>query len=413
MATKDDPRIRRVCLSAGCPGEVMGRDGRRRPCRHTDRQRFEVVVEGVPRRDGKPGRGRLRRRFKTRLQAVRFLTDLDHDLASGTYVARTGRTVGAWLDEWLKVQQHRVRPSTLASYQNMIDLHVRPTLGAIPLQKLSAPDLDRLYAELLRNGQRKAKRGGGLSPRTVRYIHTILRHALADAVRKGILARNVADLADPPSAKAAKAPAMRTWSARELARFLKCAEEDPLYPAFLLAATTGMRRGEILGLRWSDVHLDTGHLEVQRSLVVVDYKLIEHPPKTDRGRRSVRIPRQTVDVLRDHFERQAERGLTDRVFASDDGGPIHPDAFTARFEALVKRAGVPRIRFHDLRHTYATLALRRNVHPKIVSETLGHSSVSITLDTYSHAIPSMAEDAAQTVADLIFEDGAPSNAHRL
>lgn len=242
----------------------------------------------------------------------------------------------------------------------------------------------------------------------------VLRAALADAVRWGRLVRNVADSASPPRKGATKAKSMATWSAAELQRFLDRVKDDRLFAAYRLAATTGMRRGEVLGLPWRDVDLDKGPLAVTQTLIVVDYKVQFSTSKTNKGRRSVALDPATVAALKDHKELQQlelhalgaanEHGL---VFSTEDGGWLNPKAFTEAFYRRVKAAGVPRIRLHDLRHTWATLALQTGIHPNVVSEILGHSSIAITLDTYSHTIPTMQETAVDLVAALVTEAVQP------
>jgi integrase len=238
-------------------------------------------------------------------------------------------------------------------------------------------------------------------------------------VAEGKLARNVAQAPTvrrrlPRHAK----PEMRTWSAPELASFLDQLRGDPLHAPILLAATTGMRRGEVLGLRWRDTDLDAGRVAVRQTLAAVRdvdgqvgrHLLVFGEPKTAKGRRTVPLPPQTVATLREHRRRQLAERLAvgpdysdqDLVFAEPDGTPIHPDKFRKRFEVRIGRSGLTPIRFHDLRHTYATLALQAGVHGKVVSGILGHANIGITLDTYSHAIPAMEESAAETVAALVF-----------
>jgi integrase len=289
----------------------------------------------------------------------------------------------------------------------MVKKHLAPRLGDLPLQQLTAPRLNAAYASMLATGRRHGK--GGLSPRTVRYAHTIMRRALADAVRWNLLARNVADSADPPSAKATRPKAPKAWSAQELHRFLEHVRGDRLYAAYLLAATTGLRRGELLGLRWAAVDLDGGRLSVSTTVVSVDYEIRESIPKTERSRRLVTLDGGTLVALREHRENQRLERLslglpaeTDGlVFAQPDGTPLHPHSFSAAFARHVEAVGLPRIPLHGLRHTWATLALMAGVHPKIVQERLGHSSIATTLDTYSHAVPTMQETAAALVANLV------------
>jgi integrase len=241
-------------------------------------------------------------------------------------------------------------------------------------------------------------------------VHTLLQKALSDAVRLEILEKNPALAADAPSRRASRSPVFSTWSPTELGVFLEASKKDEHYPALHLAAFTGLRRSELLGLRWCDLDLEHGELHVVQTVVQVGWQAEFGLPKTERSRRLVALDRQTVNVLREH-RRQVEAavggsGKVDKdalVFAAPDGAPIHPALFGYRFQRLIKDAGVRRIRFHDLRHMHATHALRAGVHPKIVSERLGHSSISITLDIYSHALPSMQKEAAETIAALVVE----------
>jgi integrase len=298
-----------------------------------------------------------------------------------------------------------VRPTTWQSYAGTIEQYARPALGGIALQRLNAAQLNSFYADLLTAGRRDGK--GGLSPRTVRYVHTILRKALADAVRWNVLVRNPADAATPPSPRT---PEMHVWSAREARQFLEITSGDGLRALWLLALTTGMRRGELLGLKWGDVNLDSARIAVQRSLSVLKGVAVESEPKTRRGRRSISLDTSTVAALREHRRKQAREKLLvgagyidgDFVFAAALGPPLHPDSITNKFQRLTSNTGLPRIRFHDLRHTHATLALAAGIHPKIISERLGHASISVTLDTYSHAVPALEEQAAEDVARLLF-----------
>ncbi len=375
--------------------------------------KWAVVIELE--RDPLTGKRRQRWHsgYRTRKEAERARIELLSRVDSGTYVEKSKQTVSEFLTDWFPAIETTLRPATLYSYQRNMKLHVIPYLGSMRLSVLDAGALNGLYSRLLTDGS-KHYRGGGLSARSVRYVHTILHRALRDAVRWGRLARNPADAADPPRAAASSAPEMNTWTAQELRRFLDGCEEagDRLYPAWLLLATTGMRRGEALGLRWSDLNLDSGRAAIRQTVIAVNHEVKIGFPKTAKGRRVITLDGSTVAALRRHRQRQLEdrlvmgRGWRDHglVFTTAIGEPLHPERFSRNFGNRVTRYGLPRLTLHGLRHTWATLALQAGVHAKIVQERLGHASIAITLDIYSHATPAMQSDAAETVAALVLGD---------
>jgi integrase len=247
----------------------------------------------------------------------------------------------------------------------------------------------------------------------VRYCHTIVRRVLQDAAHQGLVSRNVATLTNPPSANAAKESAERarhTWNPAQLAAFLQHVREHRLVAAFVLLATTGARRGEILGLRWSDVNLAASRLTIRQTVVVVGRELQFGTPKTRAGRRTIALDQTSVLALREHRKQQLEErlalgiGQSELVFCREDGRPLYPSTFSNTFVELVAASGLPKIRLHDLRHTWASLALAAGVPAKNVSERLGHSGIAITLDIYTHTTPDQDEQAAQAVANLVFGD---------
>ena len=299
-----------------------------------------------------------------------------------------------------------MRPSTLYSYQVVVE-RIKTGLGHAKIQSLTPLQIEQFYASLIADG---GTRGQGLSAKTVRNPHVVLRKALSDAERLEVVVRNAAAAARPPIAAR---PESATWSSEQLREFLDFLKDDRLHTAFVLLATTGMRRGEVLGLRWQDVDFDGRDLAVANSLTTAGpRRVVAGPPKTPRSRRQIYLDDGTLRELREHRSRQnAERLATgpawnaneDYVFTNELGEPIHPDSFSQIFRKRVHEAGLPPIRLHDLRHSYATLALKAGVHPKVVSERLGHATVGVTLDLYSHVTPSIARDAADAVASRILD----------
>jgi len=347
--------------------------------------------------------------YATKKEAEDALTDVLGKMQAGSYVEPARQTVAEYLHEWLDAIGGTVRPGTLRSYRTNVEIHVITRMGGMPLAKVTPVRLNALYSELLASGRHDGN--GGLSTRTVRYTHTILHRAFRDAVRWGLLNRNPSDFADPP--RHIK-PEMRVWSTDELRQFLAFVSDDELHALWVLLATSGMRRGEALGLRWQDLDLRKGRLSIRQSLSSGGGKLSFSPPKTAKSRRALSLDPATVAVLRSHRAQQGEEqlaagvlgGATGLVFARADGSPTRPDSVSRRFTQLSRNAGLPVIRVHDLRHTYATIALSAGAHPKVVAERLGHSTIAITLDTYSHVLPSLEEETANRLAQLILGPAA-------
>jgi integrase len=347
--------------------------------------------------------------FATKADAQTYLTSQLGSVLKGDYVEPTPLTVAQYLTErWLPTMEMSLRPTTFFNYTIMIKHHVIPELGGISLQKLTVDHLDQLYARLLKSG--RFDKSGGLAPKTVRSVHTTLHKALKDAERKGLVNRNVAERADPPRLRTSGSAEMKTWNPEEVRVFLEAISSNRLGAAYFLAVTTGMRRGEVLGLRWVDIDFSTKRLAVRQTIVQVNYVITRGTPKTARGRRSISLDMATVAVLQEHRRRQKSecQAVGDRyndeglVFAKLDGSPVNPDYFSQLFDRTVAKLQVPRIRLHDLRHTHATLGLAAGIPAKIMSERLGHSTVAFTQDVYMHSIPGLEMDAANQIAELIF-----------
>lgn len=387
-----------------------------------------MFVVDVKRADGRRQQAK-RRGFTTKKAAQEELTALLNEVQTGQFVKPSNQTVHVFLTEWLEAIRSTVRPSTWASYERNCRVHVIPRIGSMPLQDVDAGTITRLYSKLLASGHRGVNgyakprdettntRPAGLSPRTVAYIGTILHRAFDDAKRwKRIAANPTADVKRPriPSASST----VTAWDAASLGDFLrrsraysgKGGQPDRYYPVWVLLATTGLRRGEALGLRWSDVDLEAKVLSVSQTIIAVEHEVMVGSPKTAAGARSVDLDTSTVAALRDHRRAQvAERllmgsGFTDHgfMFCLPDGRPYHPERVSSEFDRRVLKWGLPRLTLHGLRHTWATLALRGGVHPKVVQERLGHSTIGVTLNTYSHVSAGMQSEAAEKVSGLIF-----------
>ncbi len=359
--------------------------------------------------------------FRTRRDAERARADLVSKINRGEYAEPTKMTLSEYLiEKWLPAAGTTRKPSTLVGYRIVIEKHIVPRLGDVPLVRLSAADLDGLYAELAKSGHRQ--REAGLGARSVRLVHSVLRRALADAVRWQLISRNVADQATPPSAGAANADAEKKrkwWSAEELGTFLEHVRDDRLFAAYWLATVTGVRRGELLGLRWRDVDFENARLHVRQSLIAPKYELQFSSPKSGKAR-AIDLAPETLAVLRAHSRRQAEEKLAygagwgvhplgdDLVFRDETGAPVKPALFSLAFASRVNAAGVTKIRFHDVRHTCATLLAQGGAHPVVVQKILGHATPGFTLSFYTHAFPSQQREAVERFASLVSGHGSPS-----
>ncbi len=377
------------------------------------------VVDLAPAADGRRRQAK-RRGFKTKAEAQAALDDLRVSSRQGTYVAPMRQTVGEFFrSDWLPAVRRRLAESTWESYERNVRHHIEPRIGQVQLSSLDGAMLNRLYADLLESGRIRGNQSPGLKPRTVRYVHTIIHAALKDAVRWRRLPMNPADQSTPPSSKAAKAPEMRVWTGPQLATFLDRLEGNRYRWSWLFLATTGCRRGEALGLRWQDVDFDRKVVSIRQELIPLtkpggvgrEGRIV---PRTKSERpRVIELDSPTLAALRSwRVEHAKERLLVGDayedhglVFCWPDGRPYHPEAFSKSFDRKIRQAAfadLPVIRLHDLRHTWATLALVAGVDVKIVSERLGHSSPLITWQTYQHVIKGMQTDAAEKVAALIF-----------
>jgi integrase len=337
--------------------------------------------------------------------AERRLAELLHEQDAGTLVKPTKVTVGEYLDQWLQDHKGNIAPNTTQTYAWFIDKHIKPVLGQISLQALRPEHLQRLYTDKLTNGRRDGT--GGLGHRSVRYIHSTMHKALKAAVKMGMIARNPADAVDIP--KVARRE-MQVMNETDMHIFLEYAKSTPYYSLFYTSLFTGMRRSEILAMRWCDVDLLLCQISVTRTLHQLhNREIIVRQPKTAKGRRQIALSPSTVSILSDHRAAQIEQrealGLKvhdeDLVFSQPGGSPYLPDSITAAWSKLAQRTGLKGIRLHDARHTHASIMLKQGVHPKVVQERLGHASIQVTLDTYSHVAPGLQQAAANHFDDVV------------
>jgi integrase len=302
--------------------------------------------------------------------------------------------VGVFLDQWLREWVcPTVRPSTYVNYASIVRIHLAPGLGHLPLARLTPQQVQAFL---------NAKSNGKLAPRTVAYMRAVLRQALGQAERWGLVTRNAARLAEPPRVPRRE---VRPLSPDQARLFIEAIRSDRLEALYLVALGAGLRQGEILGLTWTDIDFEGATLTVRNALQRVNGQLTLVEPKSVTSRRVVALPRVVLDALHAHRTRQREdrllagsrwhddpRGF---VFTTTVGTPMDGIAVTRRFQALIAGAGLPRQRFHDLRHACASLLLAQGVSPRVVMETLGHSQISLTLNTYSHVIPALGRAAAE------------------
>lgn len=342
----------------------------------------------------------------TKKEAEKKLADLLHQLDTGTFMKPGKTTVAEYLERWLQdYAWPSLAPRTAEGYESIVRQHLIPALGSLPLTQLKPEQLQRYYSEKLAGGRCDGR--GALSQTTISHHHTCLHRALKMALKWGLISRNPADAVTPPRPQRSE---MQTMTEDEVQTFLEVAKSTPYYAMFYLALFTGMRRSELLALRWCDVDLVMGEVSVTRSLHHLhDGRIVFRAPKTTKGRRMIALPPSATLILKEHKEEQGlqcamlgtslkDDGL---VFSQPGGGPLLPDTVSHAWVKTVKRAGLKHFRFHDGRHTHASLLLKRNVHPKVVQERLGHATISTTLDLYSHVAPGLQQAAAERFDEVL------------
>jgi len=345
-----------------------------------------------------PGGKRRTLYGKTRQEVARKLTVAIRDRDTGVPVTPQRQTVGQFLQKWVEDSvRPTVRPSTFERYEGIVTNHLVPSIGRRTLHGLSPQDVQALYT---------GKLNSGLSARSVEHLHAVLRRALGQALKWGLVARNVATLVDVPRPHRRE---VRPFSLEEARTLLEAIRGHRMEALYVLCLTVGLRQGEALGLRWEDVDLDGGTLQVRTALQRIDgtYRLVE--PKTNRSRRTVALPETAAVALGAHHMRQQEAKAQAGpnwedwalVFATPRGTPLNRHNVTREFQTLLEQVGLPRQRFHDLRHTCASLLLAMNVQPRDVMEVLGHSQIGLTMNTYSHVMPPALRNAASRMDEIL------------
>ena len=309
-------------------------------------------------------------------------------------------TVGQWMDVWYEYYAKiKVRPSSHKTYEGYIKNHIKPSIGSIPLTKLTTLDLQRLYQKLLTEGRvdrlESQNQPKGLSPKTVRNINQVISSAMHLAIQQHLIAQDPTDGCALPKTEHQE---MQTLSADQLAAFLLEAKHSGVFEMYYIELATGLRRGELLGLKWEDIDFANQTLRVRRQVGRINGEVREAPLKTKNAYRTISLGTDAIGVLKQQREKQPSSSY---VFPSPTGGPIAPDSVLHMLHRVLDRAGLPEIRFHDLRHTFATLALQNGVDVKTVSGMLGHFSAGFTLDTYAHVTTAAQRQAAETMGAVL------------
>jgi len=357
--------------------------------------------------------------FNTKKEAERAMAAKIHELNQGIYVEPAKITLKDYLERWLTdYARINCAPRTYQGYEYIIREHLIPSLGKITLDKLKPYHIQNYYSEKLANGRKDGK--GGLSARSVHHHHRVLHEALEHAVKWQVIAMNPAKAVSPPKPLKKQINVLDKEAIHQL---LKAAEGTRFYEPIYFAINTGMRRGEIFALRWKDVDFDNRMISVQQTLQRIKGKglVFRDTTKTDGSRRSIAVSESVISMLKRIKKKQAEEKISlgpayqdyDLVFANPDGTPFNIDYLSREFGRLVRRMNLPHVRFHDLRHTHATLLLQQGEHPKVVSERLGHSTITITMDLYSHVMPNMQKEAAQKLDDFLFGGDAEKRTRTL
>ena len=344
------------------------------------------------------GKNRETKYFDSQKDANSWRHKMIEQRHQGLVFAGSKISLSKYLDEWLVVAKTSVRPNTYQQYSQVVHQHIIPVLGEIVLRDLRPDHVQSLYTNRLANG---------VSPSSTRMIHAVIHRALNHALKLGLVYRNVADSVTRPKVVRKEMKTLNDYQVRQL---IQVAESEQMRLLLWVAVVTGLRQGELLGLKWSDLDWMSRRIQIQRQVQRRKGDgLVFCEPKSASGRRVIVLGKSTLDKLREYKNNQLKERIllgekwqdNDLIFPSPIGTPLDPSNVLKAYKDCLKRAGLPNLRFHDLRHSAATLMLQQGVNPKIVSERLGHSDISLTLNTYSHVLPPMQEEAAEKMDDLL------------
>ena len=376
---------------------------------------------------GRNSNGTLKKKYfygKTQREVIHAMEDFKQQYNAGSYIEPNKLTLGQWIDTWLwDYKKATLRPNTFSSYEQNIRVHIKPCLGHILLQELKPEMLQNFYNEKFKEGRSDGM--GGLSSATIDKIHSIIGKALKQAVKNQLITRNVNDLTEP--AKVVEKE-INPLQLNDQVKLMKVIKGDRMEAAFLLDLSTGLRIGELLALRWSDIDLDKGFLRVNHSLnriKVFDEKrnskteLAFGDVKTKSGKRGIPIPSSILPIILQHKKNQLIEKVRlgsmyedrDLVFCTEFGKPIEPRNMMRKFYKIMEKAGLERKNFHSIRHTFATRALEKDIHPKIVQEILGHADIGTTLNKYSHVLPDIKKAASEKL-NVLFDSSQENKNHK-
>lgn len=334
--------------------------------------------------------GKSKLKYAKQQKDVReWLVEQQNQLRQGLLPRNNKITVSEFFTNYLEnVVRHNLRPKTIQAYESLTRIHILPAFGKMKLADLQPENLQWFYARKLEQG---------LSKRTVQYIHSVIRRALKYGLRWGVITRKVTDFVDAPRPIRRE---MSVYDFEQVKKFLEFVKEDRFYPLYILAIFGAFREGEVLGIHVEDCDLSKRTINLKHA---VQYQIgkgvVITEPKTKQSRRAVKLPVFANDVLKTYIQKlNKSQGL---IFTTDSGKPINPRFLVRKFKEAIEAAGLPEIRFHDLRHTSATLLLQAKVHPKVVQERLGHASIVQTMDTYSHVLPDLQDEAAEQLDKLV------------